>query len=205
MGWGRAVAKAGCPRCRAWDAWPGRDWTGECNYSADVWEQSPSGFFPGRRWNTASVKENKDEGTHNTRGTPEWTLPSGLAVPSTWIQREQVRPLKAFLWPRLFRLWLHPTLMNDNSTSLMAQEEHTDDGFNEACSRFHKGTVGTNEAAAHTNTIIISGATRATVIIGSAKQSSMISFWLYQGEHNTILMTFISLQLQPGWLGMDSR
>lgn len=87
MGWGWAVARAGCPRCRAWDAWPGRDWTRECNYSAGVREPTPSGFYPGRRWNTAGVK-GRDQGTHSTRGTPDHTLPSRLDTPSTWIQRQ---------------------------------------------------------------------------------------------------------------------
>lgn len=59
-GWEQAAATAGCLRCRVWDAWPGRDWTGECNYSAGVWEQSPSEFYPGRRWDTAGVTVDQD-------------------------------------------------------------------------------------------------------------------------------------------------
>lgn len=148
MGWGRAVARAGCPRCRAWDAWPGRDWTEECNYSADVWERSPPGFYPGRRWNTASVKAKKIREQQNTRGTPDQTLPSRLAVPSTWIQRQQVRPPKAFLVTEaVSTVSFHHATQNINECYQYIRDG-TGDCFNKPCKRFQNGT---NRAVFHSH------------------------------------------------------
>lgn len=178
MGWGRAVARAGCPRCRAWDAWPGRDWTGECNYSADVWERSPSGFYPGRRWNTARVKAKKDQGT--TQHTWD-TWPDAAKQTSRPLHMDPTAAGETteglFSDGGCFNCHStkqHRILMNVISTSAVAQETASINLVKD----FKMGQI--EQSFIHI--IIVSEATRGAVIIRPAKQSSMIGLCLHQGK-----------------------